>query len=236
MDYSSTLETSNIITASKAREATTPPNLLYGTAWKSQDTLNLVGDAIDAEIRAFNTAAQPRHYREDLLGTAIKSAIAANTITRHDIYLQTKFTSVAGQDKDNMPCNRSPSLRDQVASSIASSLNNLNHIEGVNESRNEDYLDCLVLHAPLSTLEATLEVWEELSLFVLHPVRCLGISNIKIPLLQELYGKMRLKPTIIQNAFHFGTGYDREVTLAFCREREECRIEGFGYSRKILCY
>lgn len=48
-------------------------------------------------------------------------------------------------------------------------------------------------------------------------VRYLGISNVKISTLRELYGQARIKPTFVQNWFRKATEYDRE-NMVFCRE------------------
>ena len=62
-------------------------DMIYGTAWKKDCTANLVLDAIKSGFLAFDTAAQPRHYRESLVGDAIRQAISLKLIGREDIYV-----------------------------------------------------------------------------------------------------------------------------------------------------
>lgn len=42
---------------------------------------------------------QPKHYREDLVGAALANLAAAHNVHRRDVWLQTKFTPLAGQDR-----------------------------------------------------------------------------------------------------------------------------------------
>lgn len=64
-------------------------NLMYGTAWKGDRTADLVYQAIKAGFRAFATAAQPKHYREDLVGEAISRAISEGIVSRSDLFVST---------------------------------------------------------------------------------------------------------------------------------------------------
>lgn len=64
------------------------PNLLiYGTAWKAEDTRELVLKAFRCGYRSFDTAAQPKHYREDLVGEAIRQILAEGAIERRDLFV-----------------------------------------------------------------------------------------------------------------------------------------------------
>ena len=42
-----------------------------GTAWKKERTVELVVAAVHSGFRAIDTACQPKHYREDLVGEAL---------------------------------------------------------------------------------------------------------------------------------------------------------------------
>ena len=44
------------------------PAFLYGTAWKKERSADLVYQALCSGFRGVDTAAQPKHYREDLVG------------------------------------------------------------------------------------------------------------------------------------------------------------------------
>ena len=49
--------------------------MLYGTAWKEEKTTSLVKQAITLGFRGIDTACQPRHYQEHLVGNALKEMI-----------------------------------------------------------------------------------------------------------------------------------------------------------------
>lgn len=63
------------------------PVFLYGTAWKKDRTAELVYTAVQNGFRAIDTAAQPRHYQEDLVGDGIRKAIADGLVRREDLYV-----------------------------------------------------------------------------------------------------------------------------------------------------
>lgn len=64
------------------------PKLLYGTAWKKDRTADLVYNAIKAGFRGIDTAAQPRHYQEHLVGDGIRRAISEGIVKREDLYVR----------------------------------------------------------------------------------------------------------------------------------------------------
>lgn len=65
---------------------------IYGTAWKRDETKSLVSQAIKSGFTAFDTAAQPKHYREDLVGEAIRGAFECGILkNRADIYVFPMF-------------------------------------------------------------------------------------------------------------------------------------------------
>ena len=63
------------------------PPFIYGTAWKKDDTTRLVKEALAAGFTAIDTAAQPRHYREDLVGKALRETYAEGRLKREDLYV-----------------------------------------------------------------------------------------------------------------------------------------------------
>lgn len=68
--------------------------LIYGTAWKRDDTASYVLRAIRSGFRAFDTACQPKHYREELVGEAIRQAFVEGTLTdRRDIWVSFAWLS-----------------------------------------------------------------------------------------------------------------------------------------------
>lgn len=186
------------------------PRILYGTAWKKDDTESLVRTALLQGFRGIDTACQPKHYHEPGVGAGVASFLASNgRLARGDLYLQTKFTSLSGQDPARVPYDPKASLAEQVRQSFEVSLRNLG----------TDYLDCLVLHSPLPQARQTREVWQAMeSLVDARGVRQLGISNCyRLEQLEELYDSARFKPAVVQNRFYADTGYDR-VIRGFCRQ------------------
>jgi diketogulonate reductase-like aldo/keto reductase len=186
------------------------PRIIYGTAWKKADTRRLVQIAIQSGFRGIDTACQPKHYDEAGVGAGVAACLKLG-LARRDLYLQTKFTDLSGQDPLRIPYDLRASLPEQVAQSFAASLRNLQ----------TDYLDCLVLHSPLPTAEQTLAVWRALeSLVDAGGVRQLGISNCyALADIEHLWHHSRIKPAVIQNRFHAETGYDVEIR-AFCARRQ----------------
>src|SRR5437868_12467382 len=100
------------------------PLIMYGTAWKEERTRALVLKAMATGFRAFDTANQRKHYVEEEVGAAVRTAIASGTVTRQDLFLQTKFTYQRGQDH-RLPYDPDCDLTTQVRQSIASSLEHL---------------------------------------------------------------------------------------------------------------
>jgi diketogulonate reductase-like aldo/keto reductase len=186
------------------------PKIIYGTAWKKSATAGLVELAIQRGFRGIDTACQPKHYDEAGVGIGI-AACAAAGVPRADLYLQTKFTSVSGQDPRRIPYDAQAPLAEQVAQSFAVSLHNLR----------TDHLDCLVLHSPMPTAQQTMEVWRAFELLIdAGGVHQLGISNCyDLGVLEALYGAARIKPAVVQNRFHADSGYDRRIR-AYCRQRQ----------------
>jgi diketogulonate reductase-like aldo/keto reductase len=63
------------------------PPFIYGTAWKKEATTSLVRQALLAGYTAIDTANQPRHYREELVGEAIREFLKAGSLKREDIFV-----------------------------------------------------------------------------------------------------------------------------------------------------
>ena len=110
------------------------PSLLYGTAWKEDRTEALVKQALLAGFRGIDTANQRKHYFEEGVGKGIRAA----GIPREELFLQTKFTSIDGQDR-RLPYDAHGALSLQVEQSFESSLLHL----GVEQ------IDSFVLHGQI---------------------------------------------------------------------------------------
>lgn len=79
--------TSTSTSSSSAATQSSIPVFLYGTAWKKQQTADLVYKALCAGFRGIDTAGQPRHYQENLVGEGIRRALAEGKVKREDIYV-----------------------------------------------------------------------------------------------------------------------------------------------------
>ena len=131
------------------------PNMIYGTAWKKENTTTLVYEALMEGFRAIDTACQPKHYREDLVGLALLKAYESG-IKREDLFLQTKFTPIDGQDKSNMPYLESDDIETQVIKSFEISKKNLH----------TDFIDSYILHSPVYPASKLQIVWQKMEEFV----------------------------------------------------------------------
>jgi len=194
------------------------PKIIYGTAWKTERTTELVVQAVLQGFRAIDTACQPKHYREDLVGKALKILDEKHGIKRSELFLQTKFTSVDGQDQRKpLPYNPNQSVTAQVRESFAKSLDNLG----------AENIDAFLLHSPLRTIEQTLEAWMELiSLQKSGRVSLIGISNVyDVETLKYVWEKTGVKPDIVQNRWYQGNNWDKAV-VTFCR-KESIHYESF---------
>jgi diketogulonate reductase-like aldo/keto reductase len=189
------------------------PKLIYGTAWKKERTASLVEQALESGFRGIDTACQPKHYFEAGVGTGIKACLDKG-LKRSDLYLQSKFTSLNGQDPQQVPYDPNASLAAQVQQSFQVSLNNLQ----------TSYLDCLILHSPMADRQQTLEVWQAMSrIYQDGDVKQLGISNCyDLSSLQDLFNFSEIKPAVVQNRFYADTRYDRNI-------RDFCQQQGVIY-------
>jgi diketogulonate reductase-like aldo/keto reductase len=132
--------------------------------------------------------------------------------------VQTKYTPISGQDPNNIPYDRNATLEEQVRTSVASSLYNLRPTK-LPDSVKDAYIDCLILHSPLSKFSETMEVWKVMeSLYESRSVRSLGISNVNPAILQLLYQECTVPPLTVQNRFYAGNEYDM-VNHEFCKEK-----------------
>ncbi|HAT9146594.1 aldo/keto reductase [Legionella pneumophila] len=188
----------------KKNDTSTTPPILYGTAWKEDDTKRLVLQALNSGFRGIDTANQRRHYFEEAVGDAIDQFLTTSQKTRSDLFLQTKFTSVHGQDH-RKPYDEFDSLTNQVKQSFASSLEHLQ----------TDYIDAYILHGPSLShgiIDADLEIWQAMEELVCsRKVQFLGISNVNMAQVEELYRKVSIKPSFIQNRCFAITQWDQDV-------------------------
>ncbi len=185
------------------------PDFLYGTAWKEDRTPALTELAIRQGFRGIDTANQRRHYFEAGVGEGLAAVYRAGIVTRDDLFLQTKFTYVNGQDR-RLPYDPSADLSTQVAQSMASSLEHLG----------TDHVDSYVLHGPASGRgwsQADAEVWTAMvKERDAGRARVLGVSNVSLRHLEAMVAHHGEVPAFVQNRCFARMGWDREVR-AFCR-------------------
>jgi diketogulonate reductase-like aldo/keto reductase len=181
------------------------PRLIYGTAWKEDQTARLTRLALETGFRGIDTANQRRHYHEAGVGEALREARLPR------IFLQTKFTHLDGQD-ERLPYDRNATVAIQVAQSVESSLQHL----GVKA------IDSYLLHGPSARDRLTTEDWEAWTAMEAAygdgKVRLLGISNVTLGQLEEVYRRASVKPAVVQNRCFARTGWDRTVRR-FCAAR-----------------
>jgi diketogulonate reductase-like aldo/keto reductase len=191
--------------------ATGKPYLLYGTAWKKDDTARLVSEAVKSGFRFIDTACQPKHYNEPGVGNGWTAAAQELGLSRQDFFLQTKYTAPGGQDPKTIPYDPHSSLEEQMQTSLQTSLKNLH----------TSYLDSWLLHSPLDTVEDTIRAWRIMEDAVDQgTVRQLGISNCyDYHVFDTLYQAARIKPKVLQNRFHAETDFDTRLR-AFCNEHD----------------
>lgn len=184
------------------------PSILYGTAWKESNTQALTFQALSAGFKGIDTANQRKHYFEEGVGFGIQQFLNESGKTRQDLFLQTKFTSAAGQDY-RKPYNEQDTFENQVKQSFVSSLEHLQ----------TDYIDSFILHGPQYThglAEADWEIWEAMTnLFHARQVKWLGVSNINLNQLEALYKGVSVKPTFVQNRCFAAMMWDHEIRQ-FC--------------------
>src|SRR5262245_13899588 len=190
------------------------PTFIYGTAWKKDATTQLVQTAVKAGFNAIDTANQPKHYSEWLVGEALE-ALAREGITRELLFLQTKFTPLDGHD-DRIPYDPNADLKSQVRQSFESSLQHLK----------TDHVDSYLLHGPYSYPglgDSDWEVWSAIEdLYRSGRTGMIGLSNVNNLQLSALLERAAIKPMVVQNRCYANRGWDREV-------REICIENGIMY-------
>jgi len=190
------------------------PSFIYGTAWKKEATARLVQSAVSSGFAAIDTANQIIHYDEALVGEALL-ALDKKGVKRERLFIQTKFTSVGGQDH-RTPYDASADITTQVGQSFDSSLKHLH----------TDYVDSYVLHGPYTRMGLGAEDWEVWAalegIYRSGKTKMIGISNVNAGQLRLLCEKAAVKPMVVQNRCYAVFGWDKEV-------REICRAHRIIY-------
>jgi diketogulonate reductase-like aldo/keto reductase len=193
------------------------PKIIYGTAWKEDATKKLTTMALQAGYRAIDTANQRKHYHEVGVGQAVSEFLQNHE--RKELFLQTKFTSLHGQDH-RLPYDVNADYPLQVRQSIQSSLKNLE----------VDFVDSYILHGPLSPIHLLpddLNIWKEMENQCKQgTIKQLGISNINLHQLQELFKQAEIKPSFVQNRCYASQGWDQDIRN-FC-SKNNIIYQGFS--------
>jgi diketogulonate reductase-like aldo/keto reductase len=178
------------------------PWIIYGTAWKKDRTADLVVKAIQAGFRGIDTAGQPKHYNEPLVGEALHR-LKNHGIEREALFLQTKFTPPSGQDPRQVPYDKNSPVELQVAQSFEASKKNLQ----------TEYVDSLILHSPMAPHAFLMKVWNAMEkIQKTGGARQLGISNCyDTQVIRSLYADASVKPAVVQNRFYKETAYDADL-------------------------
>jgi diketogulonate reductase-like aldo/keto reductase len=184
--------------------------MLYGTAWKEDDTKRLVELALSQGFRGIDTANQRKHYFERAVGEGIKAAIQKGPVQRDDLFLQTKFTFQRGQDH-RLPYDPEAPIEEQVEQSLAKSLEHLNVTQ----------LDSYVLHGPSVARglgPADWEAWRAMEAIHRNGTASrLGVSNVSAEQLSLLCSRATVLPCFVQNRCYAIRGWDYEVRR-ICKE------------------
>jgi diketogulonate reductase-like aldo/keto reductase len=149
----------------------------------------------------------------------VAAAIDRGLVARAELFLQTKFTSVDGQD-ERLPYDARAPVGEQVAQSFASSLEHLH----------TDYLDSYVLHGPSRSIglgDDDWQAWRAIGdLQRDGRTRLVGVSNVSGDQLAELWRGTEVKPAFVQNRCYARDGWDAQVR-AFCRDHD-IAYQGFS--------
>ena len=195
------------------------PHFIYGTAWKENNTAKLTLKALHNGFTGIDTANQRKHYFEAGVGEALQQFYQQTGKQREELFLQTKFTYLAGQD-DRLPYEPEADYTAQVQQSFESSLKHLG----------TDYLDAYILHGPAQMdglSDSDFEVWQAMEeLYRAGKVKLLGISNVSVTQLEYLSHHAAIQPTLVQNRCFAVNGWDQEIR-ELCR-RHHMLYQGFS--------
>ncbi len=191
------------------------PSFIYGTAWKEENTKRLVEMAIKTGFRFIDTANQRRHYYEAAVGQALESLYQGKKVTREELFLQTKYTYVDGQDH-RLPYDVNADHPAQVKQSFASSLEHLK----------TSYIDSYILHGPATRdalVDTDWQVWKTMTeIYQSGQIKLLGVSNVNYQQLASLVEEAEVKPHFVQNRCFAQLKWDKTI-------RELCEANGIKY-------
>jgi len=195
------------------------PHILYGTAWKENETGRLTELALDQGFRGIDTANQRKHYHEAAVGQAISAVIDRGLVPRDDLFLQTKFTFRRGQDA-RLPYDPNAAIAVQVEQSFDRSLHHLQ----------TERIDSYLLHGPTQSVGLTTDDWHAWqameSIHASGRVGILGVSNFTLAQLQLLRDNSTVRPSVVQNRCYAIRAWDRDIR-EFC-DANDMLYQGFS--------
>ena len=164
--------------------------------------------ALELGFRGFDTANQRKHYVEAAAGEALSATIKNGLVNRESIFLQTKYTFQHGQDH-RLPYDPDAPIADQVAQSLASSLEHLQ----------TTYIDSYMLHGPTQRTNLGIDDWAAwhaiVETYKREKTRLIGISNVDLNQLQLLCQEAEMQPHFVQNRCFASRKWDSDIR-AFC--------------------
>ena len=193
------------------------PPTLYGTARRDDSGAPDVLAALRMGYAGVDTAGSTRFHDESADGQALSeflsglhgkwAALSSSSRTPRDsVFVQTKYVPPAGQTAP-WPYDIADDTQTRVYKSVLRSAARLGAF---------DVIDAYFLNAPLDSFGETAEAWVALERIVDRGgIRYLGIANVGLPALRQLYDSARIKPQLVQNWFRASTRFDSDV-VRFC--------------------
>jgi alcohol dehydrogenase (NADP+) len=179
-------------------EAGTMPALGFGTLIPdATDTRNATRTALEVGFRHFDCAE--RYRNEEQVGEAIREAIQAGSVTREDLFVTTKLWNNNHRPERVQPAFEASRARLQLA-----------------------YLDLYLIHTPYAfhpgdnqdprdehgnaTYDvgvSLIDTWRAMETLV-DGGRCkaIGLSDVSLDQLQEIFRSARIKPAVVQIESH----------------------------------
>ncbi|WP_293304625.1 aldo/keto reductase [Pedobacter sp. UBA5917] len=189
------------------------PALGFGTLIPdAATTINATRYALEAGFRHFDCAE--RYRNESEVGMALQAAIAAGTVTREELFITTKLWNT----------NHRP---ERVEAAFNASLTRLQL----------DYLDLYLIHTPFAFQPgdeqdprdengnviydngvSLVDTWKVMERLVDEgKCRAIGLSDVNLAQVAEIYKSARIKPAVVQVEAH---PYLPETELLeFCKEK-----------------